>query len=117
MSGFVISASTTHPTTHLPAKRRRGRPRKTPRLPSSLSPVRSRSPAATPALAKRRKLSQASQVRPDDIFAVKDIVDEKFVDGKRFFKIDWEDNSATGESFEPTWVSPVGSSLALTHTY
>lgn len=40
----------------------------------------------------------------DTVFAIKDIIDEKFVDGKRWFKIDWADDPTTGQSFEPTWV-------------
>lgn len=103
MSGSTARASLFATTSHPPTKRGRGRPRKTPAPLPSASP--SQSPATDPAPVKRRKLRQPATPSQDNVFAIKDIVDEKFVDGKHFFKIDWEDNPATGESFEPTWVS------------
>lgn len=49
-------------------------------------------------------MRHANKTRRDHVFAIKDIIDEKVVDGQRFYKIDWADDSVTGESFEPTWV-------------
>lgn len=68
---------------------KRARPRKKPQ-----------SPSPPPAATKRRKHDTPQA----DFFAIKDIIDEKFIGGKRHYKIDWEDNSSTGASFEPTWV-------------
>lgn len=90
------SASSSRP---YPRLRGRQRQRQRTKVPSSASS--SSSPA--PAPSKKRKTRHATQ--HTDFFAIKDIVAEKFVDGKRFFKIDWEDNPVTGEPYEPTWVS------------
>lgn len=110
----TIATRTASPSGALTATNRpRRRPRKKPRSPSpssssSLSPSPSASvpapPAAASAPVKRRRPRQENETRQDDVFAIKDIVDEKLIKGKRFFKIDWADNPTTGESFESTWV-------------
>lgn len=43
-------------------------------------------------------------IRQDNVFAIKDIIDEKHIHGRRHYKIDWQDDPNTGESFSPTWV-------------
>lgn len=66
---------------------------------------RAKSPRTTPR--KRRKSHNATNPN-DNLFAIKDIIDEKIVDGKRYYQIDWADNPTTGQSYSPTWVcSPV----------
>ncbi|PSS02475.1 hypothetical protein BD289DRAFT_478850 [Coniella lustricola] len=71
-------------------RRLRGRPRKRPRSSHSAS-------------------SQSSPPRvrddtpQDDVYAIKDIIDEKTVDGQRFYRIDWADDPRTGQVYEPTW--------------
>lgn len=60
--------------------------------------------APAPIPVKRRKPCKENETHQDNVFAIKDIIDEKLINGKRFFKIDWADDSTTGESFEPTWV-------------
>lgn len=58
--------------------------------------------AAPPKRPGRPKLRH--DTRQDNVFAIKDIIDEKFIHGKRHYKIDWQDDPNTGESFSPTWV-------------
>lgn len=58
--------------------------------------------AATPRRPGRPKLRH--DTRQDNVFAIKDIIDEKFIHGKRHYKIDWQDDPNTGQSFSPTWV-------------
>lgn len=58
--------------------------------------------AASPKRLRRPKLRH--DTRQDNVFAIKDIIDEKFIRGKRHYKIDWQDDPNTGESFSPTWV-------------
>lgn len=91
-----ISASASHP--HHTSSHLRGRLRQQAYPPSSVSSASS--PAPVPV--KKRKTRHATQ--QTELFAIKDIVDEKFVGSKRFYKIDWENNSVTGESYQPTWV-------------
>lgn len=87
------------------SKQRRSRTRTRPRAHTSQRIVDSSS-SPVPVPAKRRK--QRHEPSSDDaVFAIKDIIDEKFVKGKRWYKIDWADNETTGESFEPTWVRRV----------
>lgn len=66
-------------------------------------PSRSSSPPS-PAPAKRRKLRHENETPREHVFAIKDIIDEKTANGKRFYKIDWADDPRTGQTFEPTWV-------------
>lgn len=95
------AATTSHPAT----KRGRGRQQKTTR---QRSPSQSSPPTATIApLKKRRKQRQASKPIQDNIFQIKNIIGEKFIDSKRFFEIDWEDNPVNGEVFKPTWVGTI----------
>lgn len=63
---------------------------------------------------KRPKLRH--DTRQDNVFAIKDIVDEKFIHGKRHYKIDWQDDPNTGESFSPTWVCHPSSQKSRTLT-
>lgn len=92
------------PTSSIQAgpQRARGRPLKRSRPPDA---SRSCSLVNTPAPVKRRKLQRAGSALQDNVFAIKDIIDEKSVRDKLFFRIDWEDNPVTGETYEPTWVS------------
>lgn len=86
------------------------------RIPSN-SGTRARKPTPPTGTTRMRTRAQAkaqraaSLERPglrhdthQDFFAIKDIVDEKFVNGKRHYKIDWKDDPKTGESISPTWV-------------
>ncbi|ROW08823.1 hypothetical protein VMCG_02746 [Cytospora schulzeri] len=61
---------------------------------------RANSPPATSG--KRRKPNHATPLQ-DNLFAIKDIIDEKVVNGQRYYQIDWADNPTTGESYSPTW--------------
>lgn len=94
------SASIITTPTHHTRRRLRKKPR-----PSSPSLSPSPSPVAAPAPFKRRKSPPKNETLQNDVFAIKDIIDEKLVNGQRFFKIDWADNPITGETFEPTWVN------------
>lgn len=90
------------PAATISTKRGRGRPPKTAKQPLRL-------PSSSPTLAiappkKRQKRRQAGSRTQGDIFLVKDIIGEKFIDGKRFFEIDWEDNPVNGEAYPTTWV-------------
>lgn len=58
--------------------------------------------AASPKRPGRPKLRH--DIRQDNVFAIKDIIDEKYIHGKRHYKIDWQDDPNTGDSFSPTWV-------------
>jgi hypothetical protein len=67
------------------------------------------SPAAKPTKPKRRKSAapkpKAREPSPDAaLYAIRDIVGEKFVKGKLLYKVDWADNPTTGERYDPTWV-------------
>jgi hypothetical protein len=66
-------------------------------------------PAAKPTKPKRRKPAapkpKTREPSPDeDLYAIRDIVGEKFVKGKLLYKVDWADNPTTGERYDPTWV-------------
>lgn len=67
-------------------------------------------PATKPTKSKRRKSavpkSRTREPSPDeDLYAIKDIVDEKLVRGNLlYYKVDWADNPTTGERYDPTWV-------------
>lgn len=84
------TANTANTGTHT-TRRLRERPRKNKTVDS-------------PSLATVRRRTLRDEARHDSVFAIKDIVDEKVVNGTRFYKIDWADHPTTGESFEPTWV-------------
>lgn len=64
--------------------------------------TRSQAKAQRASTPKRPELRHGT--RQDNVFAIKDIIDEKFIHGKRHYKIDWQDDPITGESFSPTWV-------------
>jgi len=49
----------------------------------------------------------------EKFYAVKNIIDEKIQRGRLYYKIDWADNSETGESFDPTWVRLLLSRLSF----
>lgn len=85
---IVVAASTASQNTRRP----RGRPRKHRRSSPSAS-----TQSSSPGL--RNDTSQTN------LYAIKDIIDEKIVDGKLYYKIDWADDPRTGEVFEPSWVS------------
>lgn len=71
---------------------------------SRVTRKRAKSPPATsPGKGKRRKPPHHATSPPDNLFAIKDIIDEKLVDGQRYYQIDWANNSTTGESYSPTW--------------
>lgn len=82
--------------------------------------MRTRSQAKAPRAASPRRPGRPKlrhDTCQDNVFAIKDIIDEKFIHGKRHYKIDWQDDPNTGESFSPTWVcqpSSHNSSLGLT---
>lgn len=73
-----------------------------PRTGTTRMRTRSQAKALRPPTPKRPKLRH--DTRQDNVFAIKDIIDEKFIHGKRHYKIDWQDDPNTGESFSPTWV-------------
>nr|OQO28916.1 hypothetical protein B0A51_03936 [Rachicladosporium sp. CCFEE 5018] len=51
-------------------------------------------------VSKRRKTTQAhGKIDPDKLYAAKDIIDEN----KTHYLVDWENDSDTGETYEPTW--------------
>ncbi|KUI57938.1 hypothetical protein VP1G_05232 [Cytospora mali] len=50
---------------------------------------------------KRRKSHHVTTY--DNFFAIKNIINEKLIDGKLHYQIDWADNPTTGESYLPTW--------------
>lgn len=90
-TGTTVNTASTGNTGTIATRRLRERP---PKNKTAESPP--------PPPARKRKLRD--EARHDSVFAIKDIVGEKVVDGKRFYKIDWADHPTTGESFEPTWV-------------
>lgn len=51
----------------------------------------------------RRKSKQKPKVE-DELYAIKDIIDEKYERGRVWYRIDWEDDPNTGEQFDPSWV-------------
>ncbi|KAK7711004.1 hypothetical protein SLS63_012841 [Diaporthe eres] len=68
--------------------------------------MRARSQAKAQLAASTRRPGRPElrhDTRQDNVFAIKDIIDEKFIHGKRHYKIDWQDDPNTGESFSPTW--------------
>lgn len=74
--------------------------------------MRTRSQAKAPrAVTPKKRPKLRHDIRQDNIFAIKDIIDEKFIRGKRHYKIDWQDDPTTGEPFSPTWVCNPSSSL------
>ncbi|KAK4137637.1 hypothetical protein BT67DRAFT_460186 [Trichocladium antarcticum] len=65
-------------------------------------------PPAKPPKQKPRKSAKprpiAREPTPDEVFyQIRDVVDEKRVRGKLFYKVDWADNPTTGERYNPTW--------------
>ncbi|TPX17658.1 uncharacterized protein E0L32_012037 [Thyridium curvatum] len=59
-------------------------------------PAKSRPPA---------HIQQRPTSSPEDTwFAIKDIVDERLKKKQLWYKVDWADNIATGEKYEPTWI-------------
>ena len=64
----------------------------------------------TAGTAKRRRLHRPEKATPStdhdggaggDFYAIKDIIEES----KNAYKVDWEDDPATGKKYSPTWVS------------
>jgi hypothetical protein len=56
---------------------------------------------------QKRRARRAKTVAPseDDEWPIKDITaEERRADGKLWYKIDWEDDPRTGESFPESWV-------------
>ncbi|KAK4105045.1 hypothetical protein N658DRAFT_521578 [Parathielavia hyrcaniae] len=65
-------------------------------------------PSTKPTRPKRRKSAAARAITrepssDDVLFDIRDILDEKFVKGKLYYQVDWADNPATGERYDPTW--------------
>ncbi|KAK4042873.1 hypothetical protein C8A01DRAFT_13508 [Parachaetomium inaequale] len=59
---------------------------------------------ARPTKQKRRRPVATREPTPEEeIFEVRDILDEKLVKGKLLYKVDWADNPTTGERYDPTW--------------
>ncbi|KAG8158810.1 hypothetical protein KVR01_011253 [Diaporthe batatas] len=63
--------------------------------------TRSQAKAQCPQTPKRPR--PRHEILQDDVFAIKDIIDEKFIRGRLHYRIDWEDDPRTGGSFLPTW--------------
>ncbi|KAK1760813.1 citron Rho-interacting kinase [Echria macrotheca] len=57
----------------------------------------------TTASGRRGTRSTRQQTNSDVFYAIRDIVAEERRKGKLYYKIDWEDDPRTGESYEPTW--------------
>ena len=49
---------------------------------------------------KRRKVEEAT----DELWAVREILEERRNQGRLEYLVDWEDSKVTGVSFSPTWV-------------
>ncbi|AEO56413.1 hypothetical protein MYCTH_2301313 [Thermothelomyces thermophilus ATCC 42464] len=66
-----------------------------------------RSPAKSTKQKRRGRAAPRSATReqtPDDaLYEIRDILDEKLVKGRLLYKVDWADNPATGERYDPTW--------------
>ncbi|KAL2178902.1 uncharacterized protein P884DRAFT_195564 [Thermothelomyces heterothallicus CBS 202.75] len=67
-----------------------------------------RSPAKSTKQKRRRRAaaprSATREQTPDDaLYEIRDILDEKLVKGRLLYKVDWADNPATGERYDPTW--------------
>ncbi|KAF3760178.1 hypothetical protein M406DRAFT_109289 [Cryphonectria parasitica EP155] len=94
VTGNAAAATTTTTTTASQSPRRYTRKKN--------NRKRDRSPPPTPAKkTKKRKLRD--DILQDNFYAIKDIIDEKFIGSQRYYKIDWEDHPITGETFEPSW--------------
>lgn len=50
------------------------------------------------------RLAAREQTADDEFYEIRDILDEKLVNGRLLYKVDWADNPATGERYDPTWV-------------
>ncbi|KAL2266565.1 hypothetical protein VTJ83DRAFT_5917 [Remersonia thermophila] len=53
--------------------------------------------------APKRKTRDPTPLQDDVLYAIRDIIDEKFDDGKLYYRVDWADDPVTGQSFDPTW--------------
>lgn len=73
--------------------------------------MRTRSQAKAQCAQSPKRPKPRYETRQDNVFAIKDIIDEKFIRGKIHYQIDWEDDPITGESFSPTWVCQPSSHL------
>ncbi len=40
----------------------------------------------------------------EEFYAIRDILDERRIDGILQYRVDWADNPTTGERYDPTWV-------------
>ncbi|KAL2152033.1 hypothetical protein VTH82DRAFT_5217 [Thermothelomyces myriococcoides] len=49
------------------------------------------------------RLAAREQTADDEFYEIRDILDEKLVNGRLLYKVDWADNPATGERYDPTW--------------
>jgi hypothetical protein len=58
----------------------------------------------TTASGRRGTRSTRHKTNSTVFYAIRDIVAEERRKGKIYYKIDWEDDPRTGESYEPTWV-------------
>lgn len=57
---------------------------------------------------KQRRRPKKSKSRPPqepEWYAIKRILDQKLVNGRLTYLVDWEDNHNTGEAYPPSWVS------------
>ena len=79
---------------------------------SSGAKLKLRKPTSQP-LHKARELDRAAdrEAVEDNLYDIRDIIDEKYVGRKIFYKIDWADNPTTGERYDPTWVCPLSPHL------
>lgn len=75
-----------------------------PKQQTATTRMRTRSKATAQRAATAKRPKPRHDTCQDDVFAIKDIIDEKFIHGKRHYRIDWQDDPNTGESFSPTWV-------------
>ena len=78
---------------------RRARTNTNSRNPLAASPTPPRSSQR-----KRKGKGKSTEVS-EEFFDVKEIVDEKIVNGKILYLIDWEDDKITGKKYPKSWAS------------
>lgn len=55
--------------------------------------------------ATKRNRDSSPARAADKLYSIRDIIDEKVERGNLYYRIDWADDSETGEKYSPTWVS------------
>lgn len=51
-----------------------------------------------------RKSRQKPRADDNPYYAIKDIIDEKLENDRLWYRVDWEDDPDTHQTFDPTWV-------------